>query len=373
MRLLLSVIAVVVSLAVSACQGPCDEWARLSFQCGVRQGGESAQRALAGQCRAMREHESETPEMRDGVVCATKAENCDGFTACRNASRAQRDATRIAALTQQGAHEEALATCEGAPADIRSDAQLANTCKDAATQALEAWSSARKALYVEDLCRRDWVTAHSSIAARCSTLFASALEQAIAGGKYYALKSHCESSFGLTTKAGKSACKRIIGQTREALEKELVAIRDGTTDDTEAYVACQNLRTVIKALKESNADRVETLCEEAEAGTALRKALARVDRELKKEKQSLPWACDSAMDKLRQILPSDWQKAAKKTLIQRCYVDLGARILAEKVPGMTYCDYTVETMLARVKTHQISAPEVTRWVEPAKARCKPQP
>lgn len=292
------------------------------------------------------------------------------------------EATRSAtAKLLKTAPEDSLDPCERSLRLMPMHGSLMTSCRGAAKGLLAKVLSnapARRAV-IAKTCQRPWVRQDVALTKLCTTKFADELGELARLGHYVELKGACVDEFGRRAGAGLVACGQVLTATVATLTQRIVGWRDGsdpTPTSGTLWTGCANLRKLSKLLGDSQKEAAARLCAQAEAGRravaarkAVERALAAPEKVLKPGLGAIPWECDKAIEALHELVPGVWQKAALKRVLQRCYVDFGAKHLARVVPRMRYCRYSVKQVLTSVKRYKLSADTLDRWVARAAAKC----
>lgn len=161
------------------------------------------------------------------------------------------------------------------------------------------------------------------------------------------------------------ACKPVLARLTELTMAAVTKLRDEGKHD---WGACSDLEAYAKASGGDEA-AAKALCAETKASESATETLAKVAENVAAKAPKLPYQCESTIKELDTI-GSDWAKTKKGELIEACYGDLGAIILASEVPGMKYaCGYQVRQVYDAVKTHNIESDELRDWIAKAEPLC----
>ncbi len=159
-----------------------------------------------------------------------------------------------------------------------------------------------------------------------------------------------------------------------ALTEALVAMRDGPDALPEAryrelgYSRCFDLRRIAETLGPEAEGGAKALCEEVTLASDVR--AAQTEAEQATQAEELPFRCDYTLEKLAKLEGSNWATERAKLLATACYVGVGKRVLAKRVPGMRHaCDYQVQKVVSGLQRFGLSDPAVDALRKQAEPLC----
>jgi len=273
---------------------------------------------------------------------------------------------------KNGNAKDAMYECGLNKDKFAANAALKTTCVKAASTALTEYAKKGEDFRIQSLCKESWVKAQPDLVKACGAAFEGLLNAAIKDNKYYRLKSSCEGDYAKKNDGAKAVCKKVLASAQKALAKTVTDYRDGKLTDKKLYTTCSNYKTVSEAISADDKKKAEAACKEAEVGKYIAEAKAKLAEEMKKppEQMKVPYHCESALNKVKSLVPSDWQKTARADVLKVCYVDFGTKYLAAVVPKMRFCKYGVKKVLKAVVAEKLKSPELDKLVAEAAGKCK---
>ncbi len=365
-----ALIALAVAYGATSCGGVCGDIADYQLECGRFKGQGVNKSEIVARCDEQLGKDAPHQKALDSKECAESASDCKSYIACEEEKRVLRDVHKIRQSIEKGEPGHALQQCKRHSDTLAAHDDLRATCFGVAIKALETYVKKNTPYKVEATCQLPWVKRDKELAKRCGAAFRHGLETALKDDRLFALKSACQSDFAAGNEAAKDACEEVLGRVYKDLTTRLVAVRDGKGEKQKVYVMCSNLKKVAGAIGAAANKKAQVLCREAEVGAHVAEAKSRVADELKKERMTLPWACEKAMKRLQELVPSPWQKAARAEIVRACYVDLAGKVLAAEVPSMRFCKYRVQKVLEGIRAYKVVDPSLTGHVAAAKLKCK---
>jgi hypothetical protein len=169
----------------------------------------------------------------------------------------------------------------------------------------------------------------------------------------------------------KDAClvklpRKVVG----VLTKKLIQHRDRGAEP-ESLQLCYDLEQMSKRISKKALARANDLCAEVRISAKVKEALDGVTHHVKRNILRIPRQCGVALAALRDQ-STTYCKKIRSRLLRACYIVLGEKILARKVPNMKVgCDFAVKEVVSAVRKHNLKSDALTPWLKRAEPLCDP--
>lgn len=132
---------------------------------------------------------------------------------------------------------------------------------------------------------------------------------------------------------------------------------------------CADVLLMAEKVSPEAKTKMSGLCDEVEASRGAHAAIAAAREHIDARTLEVPYQCNLAVESLEKI-GNDWARGKLAEVTKTCYVELGAAILPDKVPGMqTACDHQVDQVYKVVKKYNLKDPGIDPWIDKATAKC----
>lgn len=147
-------------------------------------------------------------------------------------------------------------------------------------------------------------------------------------------------------------CSKLPTLAVRGLTVELTRLRD--EDLTGSHISrCSLLRRFAGEVSDKAAERANQLCDEVSLSIGARDALALVDDRLARKDHRVPAECGRVLARLKRAT-GGWARGMEARVARRCYVDLGAPILAA---GTRSCSFQLRRVIVGINAHGLEVPD----------------
>ena len=198
------------------------------------------------------------------------------------------------------------------------------------------------------------------------------IEKALAAGKVKDALTTCRFQKKNLTEGLKKKCAEVVSKEYERVKAKMIKTRDSGVKY--GWQNCSQVKELAKELGvPSKVKEAETLCQELTLADGITRVLKKVAEEMGQPKPILPLGCGSEIDSLKKAeVQTPWLDAQRKKLIQKCYVELGKKVLEKWLATKPrYCfDFSVRGIYKAVKRHNIQDEGLKKLIEQSRPVCK---